>query len=187
LIIFVLIIGGDIIKGNIEMGTMAEADALEKLYDDLNDYFQSGFNYPGWLKGVYPVRETAIAGIADGSLFTLKIRNRIAGSVILNHKPEEAYNQVKWGVEAQDNKIIVIHTLVVHPDFMKQGVAQSLIGFAKDYAAQQNSKAIRLDVSIHNTPAISLYEKSGYRHVGTVDLGLGYEHLIWFKLYELII
>jgi len=187
LIIFVLIIGGDIIKGNIEMGTMAEADALEKLYDDLNDYFQSGFNYPGWLKGVYPVRETAIAGIADGSLFTLKIRNRIAGSVILNHKPEEAYNQVTWGVEAQDNEIIVIHTLVVHPDFMKQGVAQSLIGFAKDYAAQQSSKAIRLDVSIHNTPAISLYEKSGYRHVGTVDLGLGYEHLIWFKLYELII
>ena len=104
MIIFVLIIGGDIIKGNIEMGTMAEADALEKLYDDLNDYFQSGFNYPGWLKGVYPVRETAIAGIADGSLFTLKIRNRIAGSVILNHKPEEAYNQVKWGVEAQITK-----------------------------------------------------------------------------------
>ena len=69
---------------------------------------------------------------------------------------------------------------------MKQGVAQRLIDFAKDYAVQQKSKAIRLDVSIHNTPAISLYEKSGYRHVGTVDLSLGYEHLIWFKLYELI-
>ena len=175
------------IKGNIELGTMADVDELEKLYDDVNDYFQTGFNYPGWLKGIYPVRETAIAGIADGNLFTLKIGNRIAGSVILNHKPEEAYNQVTWGIEAQYNEIMVIHTLVVHPDFMKQGVAQRLVDFAKDYAVQQHAKAIRLDVSVHNAPAISLYEKSGYRHVGTVDLGLGYEHLIWFKLYELIV
>jgi len=31
------------IKDNIELGTMREVDELEKLYDDLNDYFQSGF------------------------------------------------------------------------------------------------------------------------------------------------
>ncbi len=46
-------------------------------------------------------------------------------------------------------------------------------------------KIIRLDVAIQNIPSITLYEKSGYRYVETVDFGLGYEHLVWFKLYEL--
>ncbi len=171
----------------IEVGTMNDVLELEKLYDDLNDYFLNGFNYPGWLKGVYPIRETAETGIKEENLFALKINNIIAGSIILNHKPEEAYKQVSWGVEAENNEIIVVHTLAVHPDFLKQGIANKLMDFAKEYAIQKNAKAIRLDVSIHNTPAIALYEKLSYKYIGTVDLGLGYEHLVWFKLYELIL
>lgn len=171
----------------IEIGTIDDINALEEIYNDLNDYLHLGINYPGWLKGVYPVRETAETGIKEGNLFTLRIGNRIAGSIILNHKQEEAYHQVTWEVGADDSQIIVIHTLVVHPDFMKQGISQRLMDFSRDYALQKDAKCIRLDVAIQNAPAISLYEKCGYHYIGTVDLGLGYEHLKWFKLYELIL
>ncbi|WP_263488225.1 hypothetical protein [Clostridium sp. FP2] len=39
-------------------------------------------------------------------------------------------------------------------------------------------KIIRLDLSIHNSPAILLYEKCGYKHVGTVDLSLNIPELV---------
>lgn len=171
----------------IEKGTINNIDELANLYDDLNNYLQTGINYPGWIKGIYPIRETAINGIKNNNLFVLKINNEIAGSIILNHEPEPAYSQVTWGIEADYNDIIVIHTFVVHPKYMKNGVGKKLMNFAKTHSIEQGMKAIRLDVSIHNAPAISLYEKCGYKYVGTVDLGLNIPELVWFKLYEIVI
>lgn len=168
-------------------GTVNDIDELENLYDSLNDYFELGTNYPGWAKGLYPIRETAVNGIQNNSLFVLKINNVIAGSIILNHEPETAYAKVTWGIDADYKDVIVIHTLVVHPKYMKIGVGEKLMNFAKRYSIEQKIKTIRLDVSIHNTPAISLYEKCGYNYVETVDLGLNVPGLIWFKLYELAI
>lgn len=59
-------------KYSIEKGTVRDIDALESLYDDLNDYLESGINYCGWKKGIYPVRETAIIAIKANTLFVIK-------------------------------------------------------------------------------------------------------------------
>ncbi|MDU1892203.1 MAG: GNAT family N-acetyltransferase [Dysgonomonas sp.] len=173
----------------IERGNTLHIDELEMLYNELNDYFASvsPFNYPGWIKHIYPIRETAAKGIEEQSLFVAKIDDTIAGSVILNHTPEDAYSRVKWLIDADYKDILVVRTLVVHPAFLKRNVAASLMAFAKQYAIDQKVRSIRLDVSVDNTPAIALYEKMGYRYVDTIDLGLPYEHLKWFKLYELIL
>ncbi|WP_315120792.1 GNAT family N-acetyltransferase [uncultured Clostridium sp.] len=171
----------------IEKGTINDIDELENLYDNLNDYLESGTNYPRWAKGVYPTRETAVSGIQNNNLFVLKMNNEIAGSIILSHEPEPAYSQVIWGIEAEYKDIIVIYTLVVNPKYMKNGVGKKLMDFAERYSMEQGMKTIRLDVFIHNTPAISLYEKCGYKYVGTVDLGLNIPDLVWFKLYELVL
>lgn len=168
----------------IEKGTIYDIEELEVLYDDINDYLEANINYPGWIKGVYPVRETAATGIESNNLFVLKIDGVIAGSVILNNKPENAYNEVSWDIEADYKDVIVVHTLVVNPKFMRQQIAWKLMQFAQQYAIEQGIKSIRLDVSIHNIAAIALYEKLGYKYIATVDLGLNYDHLKWFKLYE---
>lgn len=170
---------------NIRKGLISDIDNLENLYNNLNDYLEANINYPGWIKHVYPIRETAIKGIEEKSLFVVEDNGIILGSIILNQTPEDAYNQVKWKVDTDYSNIIVVHTLVTNPDFMNQGVASELINFTKQYSSALNMKSIRLDVSINNTAAISLYEKHGYEYIGIVDLGLGYEHLKWFRLYEL--
>jgi len=170
----------------IEKGTINDIDELENLYDNLNDYLKLGINYPGWAKGIYPIRETAVCGIQNSNLFVFRMNNEIAGSIILNHEPETAYAQVIWGIEADYKDIIVIHTLVVSPKYMKTGVGEKLMDFAIEYSIEQEIKTIRLDVSIHNTPAISLYEKCGCKYVDTVDLGLNIPELVWFKLYEIV-
>lgn len=169
----------------IEPGTESDIEELAQLYDDLNDFLASNTNYPGWIKGVYPVRENAVKGIAEQTLHVAREPGgRIAGSLILNHHPEPAYHQVTWGIEADYADIGVIHTFVVHPGYLQAGVGTALMEFATLHSTGRGLKAIRLDVYENNHPAIRLYEKMGYTYVDTVDLGLGRYGLDWFKLYE---
>ncbi len=171
----------------IEKATLSDLDELEMLYNELNDYLASHINYPGWIKNIYPIGTTARKGIEDDQLFVFRKNNLIAGSIILSHEPEEAYDQVKWSIYSDYQDIYVIRTLVVHPNFLRQGIALELMNFSQNQAIKNHIHAIRLDVSIKNTPAIELYKKLGYQHRGTVDLGLEYDHLIWFDLYELLL
>ncbi|MFV0581825.1 MAG: GNAT family N-acetyltransferase [Parabacteroides gordonii] len=168
----------------IESGTTADIDELEKLYDDLNDYLSATTNYPGWIKGIYPIREDAVAGIENNTLFVVRHDGKIAGSIILDHHPDEAYNNVRWKIEADYSRIFVIRTFVVHPSFLKMGIGRALIDYSFKLAQQSGIKSIRLDVCENNLPAISLYEKCGFEYIDTVDLGFGNYGLDWFKLYE---
>lgn len=168
----------------IEVGKENDIDELEKLYNELNDYLEEGINYPGWRKGIYPTRQNAIDGVKNRNLYVAKYNGKTIGSIILNHEPERAYCNVKWGAESNYSEVFVIHTFVVHPKFMKCGVGKALLDFADEHSLNSKVKAIRLDVYEGNLPAIKLYEKCGYKYIDTVDLGLGIYGLDWFKLYE---
>ena len=151
----------------IEKGVHADIDELARLYDNLNDFLDSDINHPGWIKGVYPVRQIAETGINEQNLYVVRLEGRIIGSIILNHHSEPAYNKALWGIESDYSKIFVIHTLVVHPDFLKAGVGKKLISFACELGKELHMKAIRLDVYENNIPAIKLNEKIRfqlYRH-----------------------
>lgn len=171
----------------IEPGTSTDIDELEKLYNELNDYLAATINYPGWIKGIYPIREDAVAGVNDNMLYVARTDGRIAGSVILNHQPEKAYENVRWKMELDYSCIFVIHTFAVHPSFLKKGVGHALMDYSLELAQRSEINSVRLDVYEKNLPAISLYEKCGFEYVDTVDLGLGQYGLDWFRLYEKII
>lgn len=168
----------------IEKGRVDNIDELERLYDDLNDYLESGINYAGWKKGVYPTRVEATNGVEKGDLFVAKIDGKIVGSIILNHEPDDSYYNVKWAFDSDYSDVFVVHTFVVHPKFLKCNVGKTLMDFAEKYSMELKAKAIRLDTYENNIPAIRLYEKCGYNYVDTVDLGLGEYGLEWFKVYE---
>lgn len=169
---------------NIVLGTEHDIDELEQLYHDLIDYLVAGINYPGWVKGVYPTRDNAIAGVESHTLYVAKHNGRITGSLILSHKPEAAYKNANWLFESDYSDVFVIHTFAVHPDYMKCGIGKALMDFAIQHSIESGVKSIRLDVYEGNLPAIHLYEKSGFQYIATVDLGYGHYGLPWFKLYE---
>lgn len=168
----------------IRLGTENDVEELAQLYDGLNDHLAATINYPGWKKGIYPIRETAVAGIGKESLYVAISGNKIIGSLILSHEPETAYLPVKWMKTLNYEEVLVIYTLAVHPDYLGKGVGQVLLNFATDFGKQSNIKSLRLDVNENNLPAISLYEKCGFQYIETVDLGLGKYNLHWFKLFE---
>ncbi len=169
------------------LGIEDDIDELEQLYNDLNDYLEKGTNYPGWIKGIYPVRQNAIDGVNSGNLYVAKQNGKIVGSIILSHEPEPAYHNAKWGIECDYSDIFVVYTFVVHPNFLKCGTGKALMDFAVQHSVKSNAKAIRLDVYESNIPAIRLYEKCGFNYIDTVDLGLGNYGLNWFRLYEKVI
>ena len=166
------------------LGTEKDIDLLERLYDDLNDYLAATTNYPGWIKGVYPIRKDAVDGINEGCLFIATEDDEIVGSMILRHKPEAAYLSAKWQVALEYSDVLVIYTFVVNPEYLQHGVGKKMLEFATQYAIDMKMKALRLDVYEKNLPAISLYEKSGYQYIDTVSLGLEKHGLDWFRLYE---
>ncbi len=60
-----------------------------------------------------------------------------------------------------------ITTLSVHPDHRKKGVAQHLIFSIIDDCYKNKIKYITLEVRESNIAAISLYEKNGFKSIGT--------------------
>ncbi|SNR91677.1 Acetyltransferase (GNAT) family protein [Anaerovirgula multivorans] len=167
-----------------ELGKTNDIDELERLYNDLNDYLAKGVNYPGWIKGIYPIRQNAIDGVKQNSLYVAKHEGQIIGSVILSHKPESAYYKAKWEFESDYSNVFAVYTFVVHPKFLKCGVGKALMDFCIEHSIKSKVKSIRLDVYEGNIPAIRLYEKCGFKYIDTVDLGLENYGLKWFRLYE---
>lgn len=171
----------------IEKAVPRDADEVGRLYDSLNDHLMATVNYPGWKKGLYPVREDAERAIAEGTLFVLREGGKIVGTVILSHREEKGYAQAPWSIEADPEQVIVVHTLAVHPQFLARGVGRQLMEFAIAHARAQGMRAVRLDVNEKNVPAIRLYESLGFAHIDTVDLGYGIERVEWYRLYQLVL
>jgi ribosomal protein S18 acetylase RimI-like enzyme len=171
----------------IRKGITSDIDEIECLYNKLNEYLSQHVNYPGWIKGIYPIRQDAEDGVNEDALFVVIDDDRIAGTFILRHTPEPAYNTVDWGVELPYEKIYVIYTLAVAPEWLGNHVGDLIMDFIIDYAQQKNMKAIRLDVYSQNTPAIRLYEKHGFQYIDIVDLRYSEYGLDWYKLYQYIL
>lgn len=168
----------------IEKGNLDDLDEIECLYNDTADYLENHINYPGWRKGIYPDRETAVTGIKEDNLFVVKDGKHIIGSFILSHKPEAGYSHVNWKVDLEYRDIFVVYTFAVHPLYSKQGVGKAMLEFMIQYSRDKNMKALRLDVYEKNTPAIALYKKFGFQYITTVDLGYGEFGLDKFEIYQ---
>ena len=59
-----------------------------------------------------------------------------------------------------------VMNVAVHPDYRRRGIAESLIESLVRELKNRGSHALMLEVRDSNEPAISLYEKLGFRQVG---------------------
>ena len=171
----------------IEKATLRDADEVGALYDSVNDHLEATVNYPGWKKGLYPIREDAEDAIREDTLFVLRENGQITGTVILSHRAESAYEQAPWGVELSPEQVLVVHTLAVHPQFRGRSVGRRLAEFAVEHAKAQGMRALRLDVNAKNVPAIRLYEGLGFALIDTVDMCYSLEADERYRLYQLLL
>ena len=99
-----------------------------------------------------------------------------------SHWTSEQYNELVTGavilVAEQAGKICgficaqtvadewEIQNVVVHPEFLRRGIADQLLKKLVQRAEQASASAILLEVRESNSPARHLYEKHGFREVG---------------------
>ena len=158
--------------------------AVRNFYWDMIDMMQQSEYKPDWQKNVYPSDKYLEEAVKNGEMFIGIEGQTILSAMIVNNSCNEGYSKVLWPISADADQIYMIHALGVHPQFMQTGIASQMVQFVLKLAADQNKKAVRLDVLSKNLPAKKLYLKHGFYHVDT--LLMFYEDTGWtdFLLFE---
>ena len=140
-----------------------------QVYDEIHDMEESGKQVIGWVRGVYPVEETAAAAIRRGDLYVMEEPGEgIIGAAIINQIQVDVYADAAWTHEVPDEKVCVLHTLVISPRAAGKGRAREFIRFYEAYAAARGWYELRIDTNSRNQKARAMYAKLGYREVGIV-------------------
>jgi ribosomal protein S18 acetylase RimI-like enzyme len=72
--------------------------------------------------------------------------------------------------EAEQDEFLIAH-VAVFPQFRRQGIAQKLMEWAISEAKAKGLSKLTLEVEIGNTPAIQLYERTGFSIHQTTEFG----------------
>lgn len=145
-----------------------DIDAVENIYREIHKAEKDGITKTGWLDGIYPVRATALAGLARGDLYVYEENGKILACAVINRIQVDVYEKCEWKYPARDDEVMVLHTLAVLPSAAGKGIGTAFAGFYESYAAENGCKALRMDTNEINTPARSLYRKLGFREAGKV-------------------
>ena len=158
----------------------ADLDQIERIYDHIHDFEESGVITTGWIRGVYPIRETAEKALERDDLFVGEDNSRIVATAIINRIQVPEYYDVKWKYEAADEEVMVLHTLIVDPFVSGKGYGKEFVAFYEDYALKNRCHELRIDTNEKNVIARKMYARLGYKEIdiipcvfnGIPDVGL---------------
>ena len=146
----------------------ADIPAVTVIYDKLHTEEEAGRATIGWIRGVYPTEDTARQALSRGDLFVQEDGGAIVGAAIINQTQVDAYYGGPWQYAAEDNEVMVLHTLVIDPDAAGRGFGKQFVAFYEDYAIQNGCKVLRMDTNSRNLRARAMYGRLGYREAGIV-------------------
>ena len=146
----------------------ADIPAVASIYDKLHTEEEAGRATIGWIRGVYPTEDTARQALSRGDLFVQEDGGAIVGAAIINQTQVDAYYGGPWQYAAEDNEVMVLHTLVIDPDAAGRGFGKQFVAFYEDYAIQNGCKVLRMDTNSRNLRARAMYGRLGYREAGIV-------------------
>lgn len=146
-----------------------DIDALELIYEHVHDAIESGNETTGWRRGIYPTRKTAEAALKRGDMFIFETDDKKpAASAIINKIQVDTYNLCNWKTPAEPDKVMVLHTLSVDPEYIGHGIGKAFIKFYEEYAVKHGCKALRMDTNALNTKARAMYKKLGFTESGII-------------------
>ena len=152
----------------IRKATRADLDAVEAVYDAQHAAEEAGKTTVGWVRGVYPTRDTARAALDRDDLFVLCEDGLVRGTAIINQIQVDVYAVAPWRFSAPDERICVLHTLVIHPAAKGRGLGRAFVAFYENYARARHCPALRIDTNARNSIARAFYKGLGYREIAVV-------------------
>ena len=151
----------------IRKATAADIDAVEAIYNKILDEEEAGRACIGWQRGVYPTRRTAEESLALGELYVLE-DGGVKAAARINSEQVPEYALAAWERDAPEEKVLVLHTLVVDPDAKGRGYGTKFVDFYEEMGRTTGRPFLRMDTNQKNRAARTLYHKLGYREAGIV-------------------
>ena len=153
----------------IRKATSEDIPSIDGLYDEIHSREEAGETTTGWLRDVYPVRETAELSVKRGDMFVQEdAEGHILGTGIINQIQVDVYSDGNWQYPAKDEEIMVLHTLVISGKVKRQGLGSEFLRFYEEYALEHGCRFLRLDTNARNAAARAFYKNHGYDEIGIV-------------------
>lgn len=152
----------------IRKATEKDIDSIAVIYEHIHEEEKKGNITTGWIAGVYPVRETAAKGVERGDMFVYEDEEGIKAAAVLNKLQVDVYADCEWEYDASDDEVMVIHTLVVEPEFSKGGIGRKFVKYYEEYGRENGCKVLRMDTNERNVIARKFYAGLGYTEPGIV-------------------
>lgn len=154
----------------IRKGEEKDIDSIETIYGKILEREEKGLASIGWQRGVYPTRETARQGVGRGDMYVYEddATHNILAAGVINKMQLPIYAEGKWDIEATDDEVMVLHTLVVDPETAGRGIGKTFLAFYEKAGRDGGCKALRIDTQAKNVTARALYGKLGYKEIGTL-------------------
>lgn len=153
----------------IRKATEDDLKGIVSIYDEIHTREEAGETTTGWIRDVYPVSKTAKDAIARNDMFVQEDESgAITATGIINQIQVDVYRQGKWEYPISDDKVMVLHTLVVSIRPGHRGSGTEFLNFYEMYAGEHGCNYLRLDTFAKNSVARAFYRKHGYREIGIV-------------------
>lgn len=152
----------------IRKATEKDIPAIAAIYEDIHTEEEAGRLTIGWERGVYPTEQTAADSIAKGDMFVCERDGQIVAAAKINNEQVDAYYGAPWEYAADDEEIMVLHTLVVSPSVQSSGVGKEFVSFYEKYALAEGCPYLRMDTNERNKRARAFYKKTGYKEIDIV-------------------
>ncbi len=145
-----------------------DLDQIAAIYDAIHTEEESGRTTIGWIRSIYPTRQTAADSIQTGDMYVAEEEGRIVAAAKINKEQVDVYAHAPWTRDDAPEAVLVLHTLVVDPSYKGKGCGTRFVKFYEDMGRKLNCTALRMDTNERNAAARSLYAGLGYKEVGIV-------------------
>ncbi len=153
----------------IRKATLDDLEGILRIYDEIHTREEAGEVTTGWIRGVYPVRKTAEDSICRGDMFVQEDgAGKIVGTGIINQMQLDAYKDGDWQFPTADEKVMVLHTLIISVKSGHRGSGKEFLDFYESLAKEKGCPYLRLDTNERNAAARSFYRKHDYDEIGIV-------------------
>ena len=143
-----------------------DIDTVAMIFEHIIEEEERGKCRTGWLRGVYPTRNTAIAALKNEDLFVMEEDGVVVAAMRLNKEQVPEYKNCQWEYPAGEDQVMVMHTLVVEPSARKHGYGRRMVEFYEEYARQNHCPYLRIDTNVINSRARAMYQSCGYKEIG---------------------
>ncbi|MEI5907347.1 GNAT family N-acetyltransferase [Bacillus spongiae] len=153
----------------IRKGKVSDIDKIMEIVRDTIDVMKENHN-DQWTEE-YPRKQDFQNDIQNETLYVaVNEEDEPIGMITVDQEEAEEYRPISW---REKGDAFVFHRIAVDVNVRGGGIASKLIQHAEKVAMEQGVPYMKTDTYSKNKVAQKLFEKNGYRNIGTIPTLFG--------------